>query len=47
MLNNYEVADVLEIGEAHDVILGNPKWLPVVDDSPVQEYRDPENTEDE
>lgn len=47
MLNDYEVAEIVEIGKAHDVILGNPKLNPVIDESPVQEWRDPFSTEDD
>jgi len=47
MLNNYEVAEIVEIGKAQDVILGSTKLIPVVDDSPIQEYRETESTEDE
>ena len=47
MLNNYEVAEVVEIGKAQDVILGNPKLNPVIDESPIQEWRDLTSTEDD
>ena len=47
MLNNYEVAEIVEIGKAHDVILGSSKLVPVVDDSPIQGFRESETAEDE
>lgn len=40
MINNYEVAEIVEIGRAQDVILGTTKVLQIFDDSPHQELRD-------
>jgi len=40
MINNYEVAEVMEVGKAHDVILGSEKVQPIFDDSPFQILRD-------
>lgn len=40
MNNNYEVAEIVEIGKAHDVILGATKIVENVDDSPLQGYRE-------
>ena len=47
MINNYEVAEVMEVGKAHDVILGGQKFFHVLDDSPIQERRDPEEMQDD
>jgi len=47
MINNYEVAEIVEVGKAHEVILGSSKLLPVVDDSPFQNFRENEMAEDE
>jgi hypothetical protein len=33
-MNNYEVAEIVEIGRAQDVILGATKFVPLEDDSP-------------
>ena len=46
MVNNYEVAAVVEVGKAHDVILGSTKG-PLIDDSPFQEYRVVDEQDDE
>lgn len=35
-MNHYEVAEILEIGKAHDVILGSSKEVLTFDDSPLQ-----------
>ena len=35
-MNNYEVAEIIEIGKAHDVILGSSKEVLTFDDSPLQ-----------
>jgi hypothetical protein len=40
MLNNYEVAEIVEVGKAHDVILGSSKLVDNVQDSPFQDYRE-------
>lgn len=40
MNNAYEVADIVEIGKAHNVILGASKDVPVFDDSPAQGFRE-------
>ena len=47
MLNNYEVAEVVEVGNAHDLILGSDKRVPLVQDSPFQDYRETEELDDE
>ena len=47
MNNNYEVAEIVEIGKAHDVILGSTKGVPVFDDSPEQGLRESPMEEDE
>jgi len=47
MMNNYEVAEIVEIGKAHDVILGSSKVSVVYDDSPEQGYRETIMQEDE
>lgn len=39
-MNNYEVAEIEEIGKAHDVILGSSKEVPIYDDSPAAELRE-------
>lgn len=40
MNNNYEVAEIVEVGKAHNVILGSPKDSVTYDDSPGQGYRE-------
>ena len=40
MINDYEVAEVMEVGKAHDVILGSSKLVDNVQDSPFQDYRE-------
>lgn len=40
MNNNYEVAEVVEIGKAHNVILGASKAVELFDDSPLQGLRE-------
>lgn len=40
MINHYEVAEIVEIGRAQDVILGSSKVLEIFDDGPVQPRRD-------
>jgi len=47
MNNAYEVADIVEIGKAHNVILGASKDVPVFDDSPAQGYRETPAEDDE
>lgn len=47
MINNYEVAEILEIGRAQDVILGDPKLVQLVFDSPVEPDRNIEASDDE
>ena len=39
-MNNYEVAEIVEIGRAQDVILGATKFEPNEDDGPVLPRRD-------
>jgi hypothetical protein len=39
-MNNYEVAEILEIGKAQDVILGTSKDVLTFDDSPLQGRRE-------
>lgn len=46
-MNKYEMAEVVEIGRAHDVILGSSKLVPIVDDSPEQGFRETEMADDE
>jgi hypothetical protein len=40
MINNYEVAEVVEMGRAQDVILGESKIEPIFPDSGSQPDRD-------
>ena len=40
MINQYEVAEIVEIGRAQDVILGESKLVQIFDDSPHQQLRD-------
>ena len=47
MNNNYEVAEIVEIGKAHDVILGSLKDVLIFDDSPEQGYRESPAQDDE
>lgn len=47
MNNNYEVAEIVEIGKAHNVILGSSKDVLIFDDSPEQGYRETPVEEDE
>ena len=46
-MNNYEVAEIVEIGKAHDVILGGTKDVPIYDDSPGEGRRLTEAEDDE
>ena len=47
MINNYEVPEVVEMGKAQDVILGQGKLLPIVPESPGQPDRDVDMNDDE
>ena len=47
MNNNYEVAEIVEVGKAHSVILGSSKDILFLDDSPEQGYRETPVQEDE
>ena len=47
MNNNYEVAEIVEIGKAQNVILGSSKGVPIFDDSPLQGQRETPMQEDE
>ncbi len=47
MNNNYEIAEIVEIGKAHDVILGSSKDLLVFDDSPQEGLRETPVADDE
>jgi hypothetical protein len=47
MTNHYEVAEIVEIGRAQDVILGSVKDLPIYPDSPSQIDRQFETADDE
>jgi hypothetical protein len=47
MNNNYEVAEIVEIGKAHDVILGSSKEVLVIPDSPEQGFRETLAQDDE
>ena len=47
MNNNYEVPEIVEIGKAHEVILGSLKDPPLFDESPSQLYRGYEMGDDE
>jgi hypothetical protein len=47
MNNNYEVAEIIEIGTAHDVIRGSSKDLLVFDDSPQEGLRETPVADDE
>ena len=46
-MNNYEVAEIVELGKAHDVILGSSKVWEIFEDSPLQGYREWPMAEDE
>jgi len=39
MINDYEVAEVIKVGKAHDVILGSDKLDVILPDSPSQDFR--------
>jgi len=47
MTNNYEVPEVVEMGRAQDVILGQGKLNPVLPESPGEFWRDTEMGDDE
>jgi len=47
MNNSYEVAQIVEMGEAHNVILGSLKDVLIFDDSPAQGYRETLAEDDE
>jgi hypothetical protein len=47
MSNHYEVAEIVEIGRAQDVILGSSKLILNVPDSPGSGYRESETADDE
>ena len=47
MLNNYEVAEIVEVGKAHEVILGSSKFVFNVDDGLTQPRRETEIEDDE
>lgn len=40
MINNYEMPEVVEMGRAQDLILGDSKIEPIFPDSPNQPQRD-------
>ena len=46
-MNNYEVAEIVEIGRAQDVILGSSKFVPNEDDGPTLPKRETLEEEDE
>ena len=46
-MNNYEVAEIVEIGKAQDVILGGSKVVQIFDDSPQEGLRDTVAQDDE
>ena len=47
MINNYEVAEIVEVGKAHDLILGSSKLIPLVFDGVDQPARETETEDDE
>lgn len=47
MNNNYEIAEIVEIGKAHDVILGSSKDVLLFDDSPQEGLRETPVADDE
>lgn len=47
MNNNYEIAEIVEIGKAHNVILGSSKDVHIFDDSPEQGLRESPMEDDE
>lgn len=46
-MNNYEVAEIIELGRAQDVILGSSKFVPNVDDGIDQPRRQTSTEDDE
>jgi hypothetical protein len=46
-MNNYEVAEIVEIGRAQDVILGSTKFVPNHDDGPDLPRRSTVEQEDD
>jgi hypothetical protein len=47
MVNRYEVAEIVEIGRAQDVILGSSKFVEIYPDSADQDWRETETADDE
>lgn len=47
MTNHYEVPEVIEIGNARDLILGSDKFFPFFEDSPGQPRRTEQMSDDE
>jgi hypothetical protein len=47
MSNHYEMAEVVEIGRAQDVILGSWKWIWNFCDCPSAWFRETETADDE
>jgi hypothetical protein len=47
MINHYELAEVVEIGKAQDVILGSSKDVHIFYDGPEQDPRLTETADDE
>lgn len=47
MTNHYEVAEIVEIGRAQDVILGSSKLVEVYPDSTDQDWQEFETADDE
>jgi hypothetical protein len=47
MTNHYEVAEIVEIGRAQDVILGSSKLVENFPDSADQDWRETEVADDE
>ena len=47
MTNQYEVPEVIEVGNASDLILGTEKFFPLVPDSPGQPWRTEQMSDDE
>jgi hypothetical protein len=47
MTNRYEVAEIVEIGRAQDVILGSSKLVEHFPDSTDQDWREFETADDE
>jgi len=47
VINHYEVAEIVELGRAQDVILGSSKLELVYPDSADQDWRETETADDE